>query len=219
VTVCGHYDSSQFLEVCSMSAKSLLSLLVLAVSPVLSAHAACEVSALIGSARVGERALKVGSSVKPGDEVQTGADSRLRLKCQDGSSLVMAAGSRLRIDSFEMNGGQRAEARFQLSLGLIGQKVAGGGGWSVRTPSAVTAVRGTEFTVEVAGDQATAVLMQSGKVDVRPATAQSRSLVAVLPLVALAGAVGTECRDGKCSVAAPWSEARIKATLDRLSGV
>lgn len=97
--------------------------------------------------------------------------------------------------------------------------MAGGGGWSVRTPSAVTAVRGTEFTVEVAGDQATAVLMQSGQVDVRPATAQSRSLVAVLPLVALAGAVGTECRDGKCSVAAPWSEARIKATLDRLSGV
>lgn len=202
-----------------MSRKIFAFVAVLSLAPVFSAQAACDVSALIGQARSGERALQVGSRLGAGDEVQTGPDSRLRLKCQDGSSLVMAANSRLRIESFEMSGGQRAEARFQLQLGLIGQKVASGGGWSVRTPSAVTAVRGTEFTVEVGGDQATAVLMQSGQVDVRPATAQSRSLMAVLPLVALAGAVGTECRDGKCSPAAPWGEARVKATLDRLSGV
>lgn len=180
---------------------------------------ACEVAALIGQAKLGETALKVGATVRAGDEIQTLADSRLRLKCMDGSSLVMAANSRLRIDAFEMNGAQRGEARFHLQLGLIGQKVSGGGGWSVRTPSAVTAVRGTEFAVEVGADAATAVLMQSGNVDVRPATAQSRSLAAMLPLVALAGTLGTDCRDGKCSAAAPWGEKRVKAMLDRLSGV
>lgn len=180
---------------------------------------ACEVAALIGEARVGDTPLKVGSGVKPGDAIQTLADSRLRLKCADGSSLVMAANSRLRIEAFEMNGAQRTEARFNLQLGLIGQKVSGGGGWSVRTPSAVTAVRGTEFAVEVGADAATAVLMQSGSVDVRPATAQSRSLTAMLPLVALAGTLGTDCREGKCTAAAPWSGTRVKAMLDKLSGV
>lgn len=179
----------------------------------------CEVAALIGQAQSGDKPLKVGSALGAGDDVVTLANSRLRLKCRDGSSLVLAANSRLRIEAFEVNGTQRVEARFNLQLGLIGQKVASGGGWNVRTPSAVTAVRGTEFAIEVGADQATAVLMQSGNVDVRPATAQSRSIAAMLPLVALAGSVGTDCREGKCTAAAPWSEARVKALLDKLSGV
>lgn len=197
----------------------VLTALLSAAVPALAAEPACEVAALIGRATAANQPLKVGSALRTGDEVSTAADSRMRLKCRDGSSLVLAANSKLRIDAFDMKDGQRVEARFQLGLGLIGQKVAGGGGWSVRTPSAVTAVRGTEFTVEVGNDQGTAVLMQSGKVDVRPAAPQSRSLGAVLPLVALAGTLGTECRDGQCTVAAPWNAARIKATLDRLSGV
>jgi hypothetical protein len=183
------------------------------------ADPACEVAALIGQAQSGDKALKVGSGLSAGDEVVTKANSRLRLKCRDGSSLVLAANSRLRIEAFEVNGTQRIEARFNLQLGLVGQKVAGGGGWNVRTPSAVTAVRGTEYAIEVGADQATAVLTQSGSVDVRPSTAQSRSIAALLPLVALAGTVGTDCRDGKCTPAAPWSDARVKAVLDRLSGI
>lgn len=194
-------------------------LLCAAALPTWAAEPACEVAALIGQATAAGQALKVGSPLYEGDEVATAADARMRLKCRDGSSLVLAASSKLRIEAFEVKDGQRIEARFQLGLGLIGQKVSSGGGWSVRTPSAVTAVRGTEFTVEVGDDRATAVMMQSGKVDVRPAVAQSRSLAAVLPLVALAGAMGTDCRDGKCTVAAPWGAARIKSTLDRLAGV
>jgi len=184
----------------------------------LAASAQCEVAALIGSARSGEQSLKVGSQLAAGSELQTGADSRLRLRCQDGSSVVVGANSRLRIDAFEMNGTQRVDARMTLTLGLIGQKVVGGGGWNVRTPTAVTAVRGTEYIVEVKAD-ATAVLMQSGQVDVRPAGPQSRSLAAALPLVALAGALGTDCRSGQCTPAAPWSAERVKALTDRLSGI
>ncbi len=187
-------------------------------APCAAQTAVCEVAALIGSAQRAGEALKVGSPLAAGDEIQTAADSRLRLKCRDGSSLVMAANSQLRIEAFEIKEGKRTEARFNLVVGLIGQKVAAGGGWNVRTPSAVTAVRGTEFTVE-ASDKTTAVLMQSGQVDVRPAGPQSRSLAGVLPLVALAGALGTDCSEGKCSVAAPWSAQRVKTTLDKLSGV
>jgi hypothetical protein len=188
------------------------------VVPCAAQTAVCEVAALIGSAQRGGQTLKVGSSLAAGDEIQTAADSRLRLKCRDGSSLVMAASSQLRIEAFEVKEGKRIEARFNLVVGLMGQKVSSGGGWNVRTPSAVTAVRGTEFTVE-ASEQSTAVLMQSGQVDVRPAGPQSRSLAGVLPLIALAGALGTECSAGKCSVAAPWTPQRVKQTLDKLSGV
>lgn len=180
---------------------------------------ACEVAALIGSARSADQTLKVGSVLAVGAEIQTAADSRLRLKCRDGSSMVVGASSRLRIEAFEMNGTQRSEARFQLAVGLIGQKVAAGGGWNVRTPTAVTAVRGTEYIVEVKEDQATAVLMQSGSVDVRAAGPQSRSLAAALPLIALAGALGTDCRSGQCTAAAPWPAERVKALTDRLAGI
>jgi len=180
----------------------------------------CEVAALVGEARSGDTPLKSGSSLKVGDELQTGAKSRVRLRCIDGSSLVLAENSQLRIESFSAEGAQRKDARFFLRLGLVGQKVSAGGAWTLRTPSAVTAVRGTEFVVEVPAEDKTAVLMQSGSVDVQPAKPQTRSIAAALPLIALAGLMGTDCVMGKgCSAAKPWSEARVKATLDRLSGV
>lgn len=180
----------------------------------------CEVAGLVGEARNGSQALKVGSPVGVGDQVQTGAKSRLRLRCADGSSIVVAADSQLRIDAFEAADGKRQQARLFLQLGLIGQKVTPGGGWNVRTPSAVTAVRGTEYAVEVGGAGATAVLMQSGSVEVQPVQAQTRSIGAALPMIALAGLMGTDCQVGKgCSNAAPWPAERVKATLDRLSGI
>lgn len=201
-------------------AASLLSLgTALMVPAAQAAEAACKVAALIGAAHSGTQVLRVGSELAVGSELQTAADSRLRLSCRDGSSMVVGAASKLRIEAFEMNGAQRSEARFQLAVGLIGQKVAAGGGWNVRTPTAVTAVRGTEYIVEVKADLGTAVLMQSGQVDVRAAGPQSRSLAAALPLIALAGALGTDCRSGQCTPAAPWPAERVKALTDRLAGI
>lgn len=200
--------------------RSLLTVCLVALAqPAQAEGPACEVAALIGSAQVGDQALRVGSKIAAGSELRTGADSRLRLRCADGSSLVLAANSRLRIDSFELKDGRRVDARLSLSLGLIGQKVSGGGGWSVRTPTAVTAVRGTEYLIEVKEDQSTAVLMQSGQVDVRPAGPRTRSLAAALPLVALVGALGTDCSQGQCSAAGPWSAERVRALQERLAGI
>ena len=201
-----------------------LAALALCSSLALSAQAqtagGCEVAALIGQAQAGEQALKVGSRLEAGMSLQTGADSRLRLRCADGSSLVMAANTRLRLEVMDVQGGQRQELRWHLGLGLIGQKVSPGGRWSVRTPTAVTAVRGTEFTVEVTDDTKTAVLMQQGSVDVQPTPPSTRALTAgLLPLVALAALQGTDCNAGVCSPAAPWGAARVQRTLDRLSGV
>jgi hypothetical protein len=179
--------------------------------------APCEVAALQGQAQRGGEALRVGSAVEVGDELRTAAASRLRLACRDGSTLVLAAETTLRVEIYELGTAARADARFQLLRGLIGQKVSAGGGWQVRTPSAVTAVRGTEYLVELLPDGSTAVLMQSGQVQVQPLKAQARGLVAALPLVALAGLQGTDCRAGRCSAAAPWSAERVRDTQQRLA--
>jgi len=193
----------------------------------------CEVAALVGQAQAGEQALQVGSRLEAGMELRTAPNSRLRLRCADGSSLVMAADTQLRLEVMDLQGAQRQELRWNLRLGLIGQKVSPGGRWSVRTPTAVTAVRGTEFTVEVAEASTTAVLTKEGAVDVQPAGAGTRSAVGGLGGLSglvggTAGAIatvgltvlqGTDCAAGRCSPAVAWGAARVQRTLDRLSGV
>ncbi len=192
--------------------------------------AGCTVAALVGQAQAGDQALRVGSALQAGMELHTGPDSRLRLRCADGSSLVMAANTRLRLEVMALQGTQRQELRWQLSLGLIGQKVSPGGRWTVRTPTAVTAVRGTEFTVEVGEAQQTAVLTQEGAVDVQAASATTRSGLGGLSglMGSTAGAIaavgltvlqGTDCNAGRCGPAARWSPERVQRTLDRLAGV
>jgi hypothetical protein len=188
--------------------------------------AGCTVAALVGQAQAGVQALTVGSELQAGMELQTGPDSRLRLRCADGSSLVMAANTRLRLEVMALQGGQRQELRWQLSLGLIGQKVSPGGRWSVRTPTAVTAVRGTEFTVEVGEAQQTAVLTQEGAVDVQAAAPSTRNLAGLvggsagaIATIGLTVLQGTDCQAGRCGPAARWSAERVQRTLDRLAGV
>lgn len=188
--------------------------------------AGCTVAALVGQAQAGAQALTVGSELQAGMELQTGPDSRLRLRCADGSSLVMAANTRLRLEVMELQGNQRQELRWQLSLGLIGQKVSPGGRWSVRTPTAVTAVRGTEFTVEVGEAQQTAVLTQEGAVDVQAAAPSTRNLAGLvggsagaIATIGLTVLQGTDCQAGRCGPAARWSAERVQRTLDRLAGV
>lgn len=198
-----------------MKSGSLVLLLSLGALPA----AACEVAALIGSAQRGEQALKVGDRVRPGDTLRTLDDARLRLRCPDGSSLVLAAGTTLKLEQYEQDpDARRREARWSLQQGLIGQKVNSGGGWQVRTPTAVTAVRGTEYTVEAQADGQTAVLMLQGAVDVQPLN-RTRSLVA-LPAVALAGLLGTDCvPDQGCKAGKRWAPERVQRTLERLGGL
>lgn len=132
----------------------------------------CEVRSLKGAAQwqqgVRQGSVQAGMAVTVGMELRTAKAARLRLQCEDGSVLVMAEQSRLLVEHFEAQAGQPRMASFLLKLGLLGQKVApvSGGHWQVRTPSAVTAVRGTEFLVEVDARQTTQVHVLSGEVAV-----------------------------------------------------
>jgi len=184
----------------------------------------CEVVAVRGEALVGAQQLQLGQHLDVGTEIRTGAEGRVRLKFVDGSVLVVADRSTLKIRRFDVEGSGTRHASFVLDLGLIGQTVQpqSGGSWEVRTPTAVTAVRGTEFMVEVGANLATAVNVQSGQVSVNTLAmggrSATRSLSANVPVVLSTTHQGTDCSaDQGCSPAATWSASRIESAQGRLS--
>lgn len=195
----------------------------------------CEVAALVGAAWLVEGSaqhpLKPGDKVGEGAQLRTGDSGRLRLRCPDGSSLVIGDRSQLTLSKLQMPAGQPREVSLLLQLGLLGQKVApaGGGGsgggaspgrWEVRTPSAVTAVRGTEFLVEVGADEQTAVHVQSGQVAVLPGERAAGSTRGLRLPIVVDKAGGTQCDVTQgCEAAKAWREDRVRGMLDRLAGV
>lgn len=173
-----------------------------------------EVLALKGEAWADGQPLRTGDRLQAGAALRTGPAGRLRLRFEDGSVLVMSDATELRLERWAGPSGGARQASVWLSLGLIGQTVRpqAGGAWQVRTPSAVTAVRGTEFLVEVDASQKTAVQVTSGAVAVDPAggaTGAGRLLDQP--------AQGTDCRiDAGCSEVKTWPQARVHALRDRL---
>lgn len=178
-----------------------------------------EVLALKGEAWSDGQALKPGDRLQAGATLRTGQPGRLRLRFEDGSVLVLSDRSELRLERYEQPPGGARQASLWLQLGLIGQTVRpqAGGSWQVRTPSAVTAVRGTEFVVEVDSRQKTAVHVQSGEVAVEPlgglrlrgASPPSRRLNEARQ--------GTDCDPEQgCSEVKAWSEQRVQALRERL---
>ena len=186
------------------------------------AQQACEVMAVSGEAqRIDGKALAVGDKLDVGTALRTGAAGRVRLKFIDGSVLVLADRSELRIATFSAVAGQPREAEFLLELGLVGQRVnpAPGGSWKVRTPTAVTAVRGTEFSVEVGDDRATAVLVKTGEVDVEPAGPQTRGIKPRYPLRLTKNLSGTRCDAKECAEATAWAADRVQRIEQRLGSL
>lgn len=184
-----------------------------------SGPAVAEVLALKGEAWSDGQAIKPGDRLQAGAALRTGAPGRLRLRFEDGSVLVLGDRSELRLERYEQPAGGTRQASLWLQLGLIGQSVRPqpGGSWKVRTPSAVTAVRGTEFMVEVDEGHKTAVHVQSGEVAVEPqgglrlrgAGPPSRRLHQPRQ--------GTDCdAERGCSEVKAWPEQRVQALRDRL---
>lgn len=114
--------------------------------------------------REGVNALPVALS--PGDRVYTGRTGRIFLQFKDGSQ------STLDHDAvFEIEEEKAESVTLNLTLGKIWCAVSklANRRFRVRTPTAVAAVRGTEFTVESFGDKRTAVEVFGGLVSVRGA--------------------------------------------------
>ncbi len=91
-----------------------------------------------------------GSSVYPGDVVETGAQGQAVLAFRDESKVAIGAGTRFRVDDFVFDRANPSDGRFLVSLlkgtvraltGLIGKSQARN--VSFRTPTATIGIRGT----------------------------------------------------------------------------
>ncbi|MDD2805966.1 MAG: FecR domain-containing protein [Elusimicrobiales bacterium] len=108
---------------------------------------------------------RVGGKVKleTGAEVRTDAQSKAGVFFSDGSVFLLEKGS---VFGVEETG--KKKAGFSLKMGRLKARVAGyfASKFSVRTPTAVCAVRGTEFDIEVADGGNTEMNVSEGLVEV-----------------------------------------------------
>src|SRR6267154_726079 len=106
-----------------------------------------------------------GEQLPPGTILDTG-NGRLLLRLSDGSEVMLGAHTRLRVQEPSLTD----PSYFQLLLGriraLINKRTGGTVPFELGTPSAVIAVRGTQFEVEVNAHNVTEVDVVDGLVEV-----------------------------------------------------
>lgn len=109
--------------------------------------------------------LPVSQKLKmpPGSEVRTGKDATAGVFFPDGSRFQLGSGSQ-----FEVESTTKKEAGFKLKVGRLKAAVSGyfASRFQVRTPTAVCAVRGTKFELEVKENGNTDMNVEEGLVEV-----------------------------------------------------
>src|SRR5467141_1023985 len=117
-----------------------------------------------------------GEQLPPGTILDTGS-GRLLLRLSDGSEVMLRAHTRLRVQEPSLTD----PSYFQLLLGriraLINKRTGGTVPFELGTPSAVIAVRGTQFEVEVNSRNVTEVDVVDGLVEVYGRNGTARSVV------------------------------------------
>ena len=105
--------------------------------------------------------------LEEGDRVTTSADSTAELSLDGGSLITLAANS-----DFTLENTRKDASIFSLTLGSLIAKIQklGSQSLSVRSPTSVAAVRGTEFAVDVEGEQSHVGVFDEGRVEVKSAS-------------------------------------------------
>jgi hypothetical protein len=95
---------------------------------------------------------KLGQPVQVGDSVDVPADGKMKLRMSDGSVVSVAAGTRMTVASYGVDGaGQRQEAKLSLAQGLLRAVVAPvdrPASFEVSTAVGTAAARSTDWFVE-----------------------------------------------------------------------
>ncbi len=102
-------------------------------------------------------ALKTGDEVFLGDQIRTGSDSTLAIRFADDSILTLYADSMIRFDHLSAHGKTgMVDSRLNLLQGRMDTRVTPASGpgsrFEIQTPSAISAVRGTEYRALVGED-------------------------------------------------------------------
>lgn len=150
-----------------------------------------------------------GVLVQNGDTIITQRRARLTIRCTDGLVMVVGPETRIGLDRLLRSAdAPPTTTGIDIFRGIVGFLRPGGrrDGFAVSTPSAVAAVRSTEWTVEVA-DRATAAFVREGAVSVRAA---DRAVVLT------AGDGIDVSADGIGGPVKQWGQARIDGLSERL---
>ena len=148
--------------------------------------AAVVVRAVQGEALVVVRATRRTVSAEPemtlhaGDKIRTGENSNITLEFADGSQLLVQSASELELDAvtaYEDTG--MVDTRLRLQRGRTDNRIVPAQGpgtrYQITTPSAISAVRGTDYRVAADSDSAlTRAEVLTGRVTVR---ANNRTVV------------------------------------------
>lgn len=109
--------------------------------------------------------IQVGNKVRiaAGAEIRTGKESKAGVFLPDGSRFLLGNNTLFSVDA-----AGKKKAGFQLKFGRLKAAVAGyfSSRFEIKTPSAVCAVRGTEFDMDVAKDGGTEMNVSEGLVEV-----------------------------------------------------
>lgn len=155
--------------------RSLSSLIALILSTNLAlAEPVAQVIRLTGNAELvrgnAKGPITLGTALEPGDLVKTDATGRVRLHFIDGSTVNLGSQSDLLVAAFASQGpGTERQAELALGQGALRADAAPATPKSrleIRTPLAVTAVRGTEWGILSAALQSDIIIF-SGRVGVR----------------------------------------------------
>jgi len=144
-----------------------------------------EIAALQGTAELQraaggvERSPSPGTLIQLGDRLKTGADSSVAIRFADSTILTLYGDSLVRFDHLSAHGSTgMVDSRLHLMEGRMDTRVkpaAGPGSrFEIQTPSAISAVRGTEYRAAVTpGGQASNIEVLHGKVAVSGANRQA----------------------------------------------
>jgi hypothetical protein len=121
------------------------------------------------------QALARGARLAPGDRVRTGREGAVELRLGDGSLVRLAELSDLEIERLDVDAaGAATTSRFNLAAGqarawvarqLVARVSTAQGDFRVRTPTAVAAVRQTDFAVVHDPDAVTRIYIFAGGVE------------------------------------------------------
>ncbi|PWJ21387.1 FecR family protein [Jannaschia seohaensis] len=107
----------------------------------------------------------VGHVLATGDRIRTEAAARVRILCDSGLTVDVGPDTRIDLDALLVPPEEGGAVRLLRGVAGFLLPRPRSGGFEVRTPSAVAAVRSTEWAVEVSGE-ATTAFVREGRVAV-----------------------------------------------------
>lgn len=197
----------------SLAIRSLLLCLALSlgVTPALAAPVA-QVIRLSGVVEVtrgnATGALQLGTALEPGDVITTTATGRVRLQLIDGSTINLGSRSALTVADVVSQGlGTERQIELELVQGALRALAAPAtpkSRFEIRTPLAVTAVRGTEWGI-LSDAKKSDVIILSGRVGIR------RNIVSGESAVSLTRNLGTTVTADGLGPIGRWSPEQLAA--------